>query len=67
MYRKTFGANTGKGKNPGEYRKMVESVRLPGRGRIRESKKTVGESTGKGENPCEYQKMVESVRLPGIG
>ena len=46
---------------------MVESVRLPGRGRIRESKKTVGESTGKGENPCEYQKMVESVRVPGIG
>ena len=39
---------------------MVESGRVPGKGRIRAS-------TGKWSNQCEYRKMIESVRVPGKG
>ena len=56
---------------------MVESVRVPGIGRIPESteklsgrvpeKGLIGVSTGKGLNRCHYRKMVESVRVSGIG
>ena len=47
---------------------MVESGRVPGKGRIRASiEKTVLTSTGKGYNECENRKMVESGRVPGKG
>ena len=47
---------------------MVESGRVPEKGRIRASiEKTVFTSTGKGSNKCEYGKMVESGRVPGKG
>ena len=47
---------------------MIESGRVPGKGRIRASiEKIVLSSTGKGSNQCEYRKMVESGRLPGKG
>ena len=41
--------------NPGEYRKMAESLRVS---------KTVPTSTGKGSNLCEYRKIMESGRVP---
>ena len=59
--------STGKGSNQCEHRKMVESGRVPGKGRIREYGKTIQVSTEKGSNLCEYRKMVESVRVPGKG
>ena len=44
---------------------MVESGRVPGKGRIRASiEKTVSANTEKGSNECDYQKMVESGRVP---
>ena len=47
---------------------MVESGRVPGKGRIRASiEKTVLMSTGKGSNECENPKMVESGRVPAKG
>ena len=47
---------------------MVESGRVPGKGRIRASiEKTVLTSTGKGYNECENRKMVKSGRVPGKG
>ena len=45
---------------------MIESGRVPGKGRIHASiEKIVLSSTGKGSNQCEYRKIVESGRLPG--
>ena len=47
---------------------MVESGRVPGKGRIRASiEKTVSVNTEKGSNECEYWKMVESERVPTKG
>ena len=47
---------------------MVESGRVPGKGRTRGSiEKTVLTSTEKGYNECENRKMVESGRVPGKG
>ena len=47
---------------------MVESGRVPRKGRIRASiEKTVLKSTGKGSNECENKKMVESGRVSGKG
>ena len=51
-----------------EYRKMIESRRVPGKGRIRSSiEKLSRVSTGKGSNLCECRKMIESGRVPGEG
>ena len=67
QYRKTVPALTEKGSNLCDYRKMVESGRVPGKGRIRTGiQKTVPASTRKGSNLFEYRKMVESGRVPGI-
>ena len=45
---------------------MVESGRVPGKGKIRTSiEKTVPAHTEKGSNEYEYQKVVESSRVPG--
>ena len=56
---------SGKGSNQCENRKMVESGRVPGKGRIRASiEKTVSASTGKGSNQCEYREMEESGGVP---
>ena len=47
---------------------MVESGRVPGKGRIRAGiEKTVSTNTEKGSNECEYRKMVESGRVPKKG
>ena len=56
-----------------DYRKKVESGRLPGKGRIRTSTQklsgrvlkngTISVSTGKLLNPGEYREKVESVRV----
>ena len=47
---------------------MVESGRVPGKGRIRASiEKTVLTSTEKGYNQSQYRKIVESGRVPGKG
>ena len=47
---------------------MVESGRVPGKGRIRTSiEKLSPASTRKGPNLCEYRKVVESGRVPGKG
>ena len=45
---------------------MVESERVPGKGRIRTSiEKTVSANTEKRSNVCVYRKVVESRRVPG--
>ena len=45
---------------------MVESGRVPGKGRIRAStEKFVRTSIERGYNQCEDRKMVESGRVPG--
>ena len=45
---------------------MVESRRVPGKGRIGASiERTVSVNTEKGSNMCEYSKMVESRQVPG--
>ena len=47
---------------------MVESGRVPGKGRIRTSiEKIVSTNSEKGSNECEYRKMVDSRRVPGKG
>ena len=47
---------------------MVESGRVPRKGRIRSSiEKTILTSTGKGSNECDNPKMVESGRVPAKG
>ena len=63
---KNYSVEYRKGSNQCEYRKMVESGRVPGKGRIRTSiEKSVSANTEKASNESEYQKMVESKRLPG--
>ena len=67
-YRKTVRMGTGKGFNQFEYRKMVESVQVPGKGRIRASieklfrwvleKGPINVSTEKWKNPGEYHEKV---------
>ena len=62
-----------RGYNQCEYEKLVESVRVPGKGRIRASiEKLFGRvskngimrvNTENGWNPGEYRKKVESVRV----
>ena len=45
---------------------MVESGRVPGKGRLLTSiEKTVSAHTEKVSNECEYRKMVEFRRVPG--
>ena len=66
--------STEKWLNLGEYRKMVESGRVPGKGGIRAStlklsgpirkNGRIGVSTEKLLNPGEYRQKVESVRVP---
>ena len=47
---------------------MVESGRVPGKGRIRVSiDKLSRRVSKKGSNLCEYRKMVESRSVPGKG
>ena len=47
---------------------MVESERVPGKGRIRaDIEKTFSANTKKESNECEYRKMVESGRVPKKG
>ena len=47
---------------------MVESGRVPRKGRIRAStEKFVWTSIGRGYNQCEDRKIVESGRVPGKG
>ena len=47
---------------------MVESRRVPGKGRIRACfEKTVYANTERGSNQCESEKMVESRRVPVKG
>ena len=59
--------STGKGSNLCEYRKMVKSGGVPGKGKIGTSiEKSVVEYR-KGSNLCEYRKMVESGGVPGKG
>ena len=63
-----MSVSTEKWKNPGEYREKIESVRVPGNGRICASiEKTVLTSTGKRYNECENRKMGKSSRVPGKG
>ena len=72
-YRKTFPASTGKGSNLCEYRKLVESGRVPRKGRIcasieKRSRRVLEKgwifvSTEKWQNPGEYREKVESVRV----
>ena len=51
-----------------EYRKMVESGRVPGNGRIRLSiEKLSRRVPQKRSNQCEYRKIVESQRVPEKG
>ena len=46
---------------------MVESVRIPGIGRIHNNTEKLSERAPERLNLCEYQKTVESLRVPGIG
>ena len=46
-YRKTIPGSIGKGSNLCEYRKMVESGRVPGKGRIRASAENLSERVPK--------------------
>ena len=47
---------------------MVESGRVPKKGRIRAiMEKTLSANTEKGSKGCEYRKMVDSRRVPGQG
>ena len=67
-YRKTVRMATGKGFNQCEYQKIVESVQVPGKGRIRASieklfrwvleKGPINVSTEKWKNPGEYHENV---------
>ena len=67
-YRKTIRMGTGKGFNQSEYRKMVESVQVPGKGRILASieklfrwvleKRPINMTTEKWNNPSEYHEKV---------
>ena len=56
--------STEKGSNQCEYRKMVESGRVLGKGSICASIEKVFEM---GYNQCEYRKLVESGRVPRKG
>ena len=68
-----ISVSIGKGSNQCEYRKMVESGRVPRKGRIRASiekisrrvpeKGRLSVSTEKWLNSGEYREMVESVRV----
>ena len=68
---KTFPASTGKGSNLCVYRKMAESGRIPGKGKIRASiekqsrripeKGRICVSTENWWNPSEYGDKVEFV------
>ena len=63
---KTVPTSTKKWTNQCEHRKMVESGRVPGKGRIRTSiEKTASTNTEKRSNECEYRKIVESRRVSG--
>ena len=70
-YRKIFPTSTGNGSNQCEYRKMVESERVPGKGRIHgDTEKLSSRVLEKVEYvripkncPGEYWKRVESVRV----
>ena len=63
---KIVPTSTEKKSNHCEYRKMVESGRVPGKGRIRASIEKVSRRVPKkGSNQCKYRKMVESSRVPG--
>ena len=57
--------STGKVSNQCEYRKVVESVRVPRKGKIPASiEKLFGWVPEKGSNQCEYRKMEESEWVP---
>ena len=66
--------STEKWKNPSEYRKIVESGRVPGKGGIHAStgklsgrvpkNGRISVSTGKLSSPGEYREKAESVQLP---
>ena len=46
---------------------MVESVRVPGIGRIGESTEKLSERAPEKVESCQYRKILESMRVPGIG
>ena len=50
-----------------EYRKMVESGRVLGKGRISTSIEKISRRVQEEYRICEYGKMVESERVPGKG
>ena len=76
-YRKTVRTSTEKWLNQCEFRKIVESGRVPGKGGIRASTEKlsgpvrkngrISVSAGKLLNPGKYRQKVESVRVPKNG